>query len=229
MARLYLSLVALLLLASCQEETSLDSVIKTSKDTLNTAKKTAQKTVKRVKDTKKKIGDTIDALKAEKEKVDRELEAENERYQQQVQEDLKHARSYISQEDGHLLCHLGTTGVELKEVGKDSHVSILWLVNGIKVTRRHRLCGSGGASLGVGLGGGGRSCEEIGGKPKRFGLYPYQVPKGSPADADFVCRLSFPRTAKEAFMDLLKIDKKSMAHVHSPAVKWPLWSQRAKK
>jgi hypothetical protein len=223
-ARLYLTLVALLLIASCREETSLDSVIKTSKDTLNTAKKTAQKTVKTVKtvqETKKKIGDTIDALRAEKEKIDRKIKTENELYQKQVQEDLKRARSYISEETGYLLCHLGTTGVELKQIGKVSYVSILWLVNGVEVTRRHRICGSGGASLGVGLGGGGRPCSEIGGKAKPFGLYPYQVPQGSPADADFVCRLSFPRTAREAFKDLLDLDKESMAHVHSPPVKWP--------
>ena len=202
------------ILSGCQEDVSLDSVLTQSKQS-----------IQKVKDTQKGLAQKVEAFKKEKAKIDAEVAAKNAKYIEAFQADIKQARTVILEKDDYLLCKLETTQGPFKVLEQHDNSTIAWFVNETKVTRRHLECGTGRASHGVGLGQGGRSCEAMGGPHLKQGLYPYQVPKGAPDDADFVCRLSFPITVKEIFKDLINIDQDSLTHVRSAPVQWSQWPQ----
>ena len=201
-----------LLVVSCERNGAIGDVIETSKLGLEKARETQER-----------IKGKIESFKKEKEKIDREVEAENAQYRRDVEADAAQAEVYITVEKDHLRCRMRPTQGRFKILEQGPRTAITWFVNGVRVSRPHKECGSGRASLGVGLGGKGRSCESIGGPHDRQGLYPYQVPKGSPDDAEFVCRLSFPKTVNHIWKELLSVDLDSLVNVRSKPIKWPHW------
>ena len=198
-------------LLSCEKDGPIGDVIETSK-----------RTIKAAQDTHQEFKSRIESIKKEKAKIDQEVREENAQYGRNVDSDVANAEAFITQEKGHLRCRLRPLEGAFKVIKQTEHTSIIWFVDGVKVTRRHMECGSGGASLGVGLGAGGRSCASIGGPHDRQGLYPYQVPKDSLDDAEFVCRLHFPKTLNHVWKDLLSADLDVLVKVSSKPVRWPM-------
>ena len=201
-------------LVGCQEVASVDELVTKSKQGIQKAR-----------DTRKVVKQKVEALKKEKAKIDADLAQENAKYLEDFRADIKQARAVVLEKNGYLLCELQSTQGPFRVIEQHEHSTIAWFVNDTKVTRRHLECGTGRASHGVGLGQGTRSCEAMGGPHLKQGLYPYQVPEGSPDAAAFVCRLSFPVTAKEIFKNLIRIDQDALTHVRSEPVQWSQWPQ----
>ncbi len=197
---------------SCEQDGPLRDALETSKRSLEAAK-----------DTRDRIKGQLESLKEEKAKIDREVAEKNQRYARDVDADVANAEVFITPEKGHLRCRLKPVKGPFKIIEQRAETRVAWFVDGEQVTRGQLECGVGAASLGVGLGGGGRDCDAIGGPPDPQGLYPYQVPQGAAADAEFVCRLYFPKTAKQAWRSLLARDLESLVKVSSSPVQWPGW------
>ena len=203
-----------MLLLACENVTSLEQVIETSKQG-----------IKKAKSAKDKIQNEVKKIRRAKAKVDRELSDKNQKWREDFEEDIKQARVEIIERQNYLYCQLRSTKSPFKVIKQDHLTSIAWFVNEAQVTRGQMECGSGGASLGVGMGQGGRDCDKIGGPHEPQGLYSYQVPKTAPDNSQFVCRLSFPKTPKEILKNLLSIDDNSLSHVSSQPVLWSKWQK----
>ena len=173
----------------------------------------SKKGIQTTKNTKEFIQGGLEKIKKAKARVDRKVDEENKKWRAQFAADIRQARVKIVERKNYLYCQLSPTERPFKVLKQDHLTTIRWFVDGIKVTRRHMECGSGGASLGVGMGGGIRSCETIGGPHDSQGLYTYQVPKEVSDKAQFVCRLSFPKTPMDVLNNLLSVDSDSLTHV----------------
>ena len=205
---------------SC-EHSAVDELVEQSKAGVEKAKAGVEK----AKELSQSVQETVEEIKAEKQKVDEELSKLKALQDRQFAADVERAQIVVVDKESHLRCELVSKAGAF-EIMDQMLATVTWFVNGEEISRSPYNCSNGSASLGVGLGGKGITCESINGPHHRDSFYPYMAPKQRSDGDTFQCQLRFIPSAakwvesiiKAADLKILRSDETTWAHW--PALKY---------
>ena len=220
-----------------KEEEKVQKVMENSKQGLDKAKEG----IESAKEVRENVEQSVESLKVwnqrrleRKEKRKAQIAKLSSEHQKLIEQkeiqfetDIGNARVVVIDHGHYLTCELqpieGTFArLPLGQVGRP-----VWLFNGTRQVTLIRECGSSQASHGVGLGGGGVSCDGFGPKQDWEGFYPYMAPSVRSDTDIFQCRMGFSLDFGSQLLGLLSESlpaEDTVVTITSDETKWNNWS-----